>query len=202
MKREGVERSTPRTHHPSLITGFKVFIGHFAVGFAAKKVAPQISLGTLFLAALLLDCVWPFLVLVGVERVEIAPGDTAFTPLAFVHYPVSHSLLMAVVWGLLLAGLYWGVRRDGNGAIWIGLAVVSHWVLDALAHRADLPLYPGGARLIGVGLWNSIPGTVTVEGLMFVGSGNTRCGGSWSRCCWLTAPLSSDRRRRARRRSR
>ncbi|HKA43690.1 MAG TPA: hypothetical protein VKF40_17050, partial [Burkholderiales bacterium] len=82
-----------------------MFIGHFAVGFAAKKVAPQISLGTLFLAALLLDCVWPFLVLVGVERVEIAPGDTAFTPLAFVHYPVSHSLLMAVVWGLLLAGL-------------------------------------------------------------------------------------------------
>jgi hypothetical protein len=53
-----------------------VFIGHFAVGFAAKAVAPRASLGTLFLAAQFIDLLWPTLLLLGVERVQIAPGIT------------------------------------------------------------------------------------------------------------------------------
>jgi membrane-bound metal-dependent hydrolase YbcI (DUF457 family) len=147
-----------------------MFIGHFAVGFAAKKVAPRVSLGTFFLAALLLDGIWPVLVLTGVERVEIAPGNTAFTPLDFVSYPYSHSLLMTVLWAVLFAAIYWGLRRNLSGAFWVALAVASHWVLDAITHRPDLPLYPGGGPVIGLGLWNSITGTVLVEGLMFAGA--------------------------------
>ncbi len=147
-----------------------MFIGHFAVGFAAKKAAPQVSLGTGFLAALLLDGIWPVLVLTGVERVEIAPGNTAFTPLDFVSYPYSHSLLTTVVWGVLFAIVYRGLRKNWSGAIWLALAVTSHWVLDAITHRPDLPLYPGGGQLIGLGLWNSVAGTVLVEGLMFTGA--------------------------------
>lgn len=147
-----------------------MFIGHFAVGFAAKKVAPRVSLGTLFLAVTLLDCIWPVLVLAGVERVEIAPGDTAFTPLDFVSYPWSHSLMMAAVWAVLFGGIYWWIKGNRNGAVWVALAVVSHWVLDAITHRPDMPLYPGDPHPVGFGLWNSVPGTMIVEGLMFAGA--------------------------------
>jgi membrane-bound metal-dependent hydrolase YbcI (DUF457 family) len=145
-----------------------MLIGHFAVGFAAKKLAPQASLGTIFLAAQLIDVICPVLMLAGVERVEIAPGDTAVTPLAFVHFPYSHSLVMTLVWAVLFGGVYWCVRGTLAAAAWLGIAVASHWVLDAIAHRPDLPLYPGDSPLIGFGLWNSVTGTVLVEGAMFV----------------------------------
>jgi len=48
-----------------------VFIGHFAVAFAAKRAVPEVSLGTLFLAAQLADLVWPTLVLLGFEQFAI-----------------------------------------------------------------------------------------------------------------------------------
>lgn len=69
-----------------------MFIGHFALGFAAKKVEPRLSLGVLLAAPQVLDLVWPLFVLAGVERVDVVPGDTAFTPLALVSMPWSHSL--------------------------------------------------------------------------------------------------------------
>jgi len=144
-----------------------MFIGHYAVAFAAKRAAPVASLGTLFLACELVDGVWPVFLLLGIERVEIRPGDTAFTPLAFVHYPWTHSLLMCAAWALALAAAYRLVRPDTRAALAVGAVVLSHWVLDAIAHRPDLPFAPGGAARIGLGLWNSIPGTLLVEGGMF-----------------------------------
>jgi len=144
-----------------------MFIGHFAVAFAAKKAAPRVSLGTLIFAAAFLDAVWPILVLVGVERFRIVPGYTAVNSFDFVHYPWSHSLLMTVVWSLLVALVYFGLRRDRAGALWVGIAVASHWVLDVVSHRPDLPLYPGGNARLGLSLWNSLPATFAVEGLMF-----------------------------------
>ncbi len=146
-----------------------MFIGHFAVAFAAKRAAPGASLGTLVLAAQFLDGIWPLLVLSGVERVEVAPGDTAFTPLAFTHYPYSHSLLASLVWAALFAGAYLILRRDRRGAVVLAALVVSHWVLDAASHRPDLPLYPGGEALVGLGLWNSVAATLFIEGLLFSG---------------------------------
>jgi len=144
-----------------------VFIGHFAVAFASKKVAPKVSLGTLVVAAAFLDVVWPVLVLLGVERFRIVPSFTAINPFDFVYYPWSHSLLMTAVWALLFALVYFAVRGDRAGAVWLGIAVASHWVLDFVSHRPDLPLYPGGEMRFGLGLWQSLPATFAVEGLMF-----------------------------------
>lgn len=107
-----------------------MFIGHYAAGFAAKAVVPRASLGTHFVAVQLLDLIWPLLVLLGVERVRVAPGDTAFTPLEFPHYPWSHSLLMAVLWALLFGAVHYGCRRDAWTALVLGTAVFNHWVLD------------------------------------------------------------------------
>jgi hypothetical protein len=143
-----------------------MFIGHFGAGLALKKAAPGVSLGTLFLAAQFIDLLWPTLLLVGVERVELMPGAKG-PPLAFTHYPISHSLLMVFVWALLFAVVYHGVRRHGLGAIICGLAVLSHWMLDLVVHHPDLPLYPGGGPRLGFGLWDSAGGTLAVEGSIF-----------------------------------
>ncbi len=144
-----------------------MFIGHFAVGFGAKRLAPQASLGTLFFAAQFIDLLWPTLLVFGVERVQIAPGNTAFTPLDFEHYPWSHSLLAVLNWSVLVGVAYYLVRHDRRTGLILGLLVLSHWLLDFLTHRPDLPLWPGGER-VGLGLWNSVPGTLVLEVGLFV----------------------------------
>ncbi len=144
-----------------------MFIGHYGVGFGAKRWAPAVSLGVLFVACQLADLLWPTLVLTGVERVEIDPGNTAVTPLRFVSYPYSHSLEALVIWGLLVAALYWMVRRSTVAAVTIAVAVVSHWVLDWITHRPDVPLTVTGSTRVGLGLWNSIPATIIVESVIF-----------------------------------
>jgi hypothetical protein len=144
-----------------------MFIGHFAVAFAAKKAAPKASLGTLVVAAAFLDVVWPVLVLLGVEHFRIIPGFTAVNPFDFTYYPWSHSLAMTIVWSAAFALVYLAVNRDRAGAFWLGLVVASHWVLDFVSHVPDMPLYPGGAEKLGLGLWRSIPATFAVEGALF-----------------------------------
>jgi membrane-bound metal-dependent hydrolase YbcI (DUF457 family) len=143
-----------------------MFIGHFALGYAAKRLAPRTSLGTLFAAAQLPDVLWPVFLLAGVERATIVPGDTAFTPLRFDSYPVSHSLVSVIAWGALIGALhFWRKRRRLDALVLAGL-VVSHWLLDFASHRPDMPLWPGGPKL-GLGLWNHVGATVGVETLMF-----------------------------------
>ena len=144
-----------------------MFVGHFGVGFAGKAAAPRASLGTLFVAAQFVDLLWPTLLLAGLERVEIRPGITRVTPLDFVSYPISHSLLAAIAWGLLFAGVYQLARRYAAGAVTMFAAVVSHWLLDFLTHRPDLPLWPGSDTRAGLGLWDSLPATVAVELAIF-----------------------------------
>lgn len=140
-----------------------MFIGHFGIGFAVKPLAPKVSLGTGFLAAQFIDLLWPSFLLLGWESVRIAPGITRVTPLDFTHYPYSHSLLAVVGWGLLFAVAYRLLLRDARGAVVLGLAVVSHWLLDLAVHRPDLPLYPGGAERLGLGLWDSTAVTLAAE---------------------------------------
>jgi hypothetical protein len=145
-----------------------MFLGHYGLAFASKRVAPRTKLGTLVFAAQWADELWPILLLLGVERVRIVPGLMAASPLDFVAYPISHSLLVDIGWGALIGGLYYAVRRDVRGAVVVGALVVSHWVLDLLVHRPDLPLWPGGP-VVGLGLWNSVPLTYLAEGTVFFG---------------------------------
>jgi len=137
-----------------------MFIGHFGLGFAAKRASPGVSLAVLFLAAQFADVLWPFLVAAGVEQVRIDPGNTAVTPLDFVSYPWSHSLLMSCVWGALLGAIF--RTTDRRAFTVIAALVVSHWLLDFVTHRPDMPLYPGGPE-VGLGLWRSMPLTAVIE---------------------------------------
>lgn len=144
-----------------------MFIGHFAVGFAAKRAAPRTSLATLMAAAQLVDLVWPAFVLLGVERVRVAPGNTAFTPLDFESYPWTHSLLMVLVWAAAF-GIAYRARTGYVRGAWVAAGLVlSHWVLDWVTHRPDLQFAPGVDARTGLGLWSSVPATVIVEGALF-----------------------------------
>jgi membrane-bound metal-dependent hydrolase YbcI (DUF457 family) len=145
-----------------------VFIGHYAVGFALKRAAPGVSLGWLVLAAQLPDMLWPIFLLLGWEYVAVDPGNTRFTPLAFDSYPYSHSLLLVAVWGAALGGLYLTRRRPVASGVVLALGAISHWVLDWITHRPDLPLVPWSAEKVGLGLWNSVPATLGVEIPLFV----------------------------------
>jgi hypothetical protein len=144
-----------------------MFLGHYAVALAAKRVAPKTSLGTLFFAAQLADMLWPVLLLLGWERVRIVGGPDPFLIFAFDSYPISHSLATLIAWALLVGVIYRARTGYATGAVVLGACVLSHWVLDWVTHRPDLPIYPGGPA-VGLGLWNSAAGTVLVEGLMFV----------------------------------
>lgn len=145
-----------------------MFVGHFAVAYAAKRVAPRSSLGTLFFAAQFLDLLWPVLVVTGIERLSLAPPGSGY-PLRFDHYPWSHSLLFALFWGVVVGGVYWTLRRDLRTAIVIAALVPSHWLLDYVVHVPDLPLWPGGAALLGLGLWNQPLVALALELAMFAG---------------------------------
>lgn len=145
-----------------------MYLGHYAVAFAAKKAAPRTSLGTLILASQLIDIIWPALVLTGIEKVSVDPGNTAFTPLDFTSYPFTHSLFMVIVWASLLSWTYGRFSRYRAGAVTIWFLVVSHWILDLITHRPDLPLLPGGSARVGLGLWNSITWTLILELSMFL----------------------------------
>ncbi|MGC2182190.1 MAG: hypothetical protein WA637_02795 [Terriglobales bacterium] len=98
---------------------------------------------------------------------RIAPGITRVSPLDFNDYPISHSLLMAIVWAVAFSGTYYALRRSKGSALVVGAAVVSHWVLDFIVHRPDLQLYPGGSVRVGLGLWNSWVATIAAEVLCF-----------------------------------
>jgi hypothetical protein len=146
-----------------------MFLGHYGLAFAARRAAPRTSLGTLAFAAQFLDELWPLLLLAGVEQVRIAPGLMAANQLDFVSYPISHSLLTAVLWGAIIGAVQAIARRDARSGRVVGALVVSHWLLDLPMHRPDLPLWPGASPLVGLGLWNSVPATLVIELLLFGG---------------------------------
>lgn len=143
-----------------------MFLGHFGVALAAKKAAPKTSLGVLVLAAQFADLLWPILLLLGIEHVRIAPGILAASPFDFTSYPISHSLVAEVVWALILGFIYFAVKHDVKSAVLVGALVPTHWVLDVIAHRPDMPIYPGGPK-IGLGMWSSVPLTIFVEYALF-----------------------------------
>jgi membrane-bound metal-dependent hydrolase YbcI (DUF457 family) len=151
-----------------------MFVGHFGVALAGRAIAPGRegrrgpSLGTFLIAAQWLDLVWPVFVLAGIERVAVEPGNTKVTPLRFESYPWSHSLVMSAVWGIGLGSAWFAARRRLGPALLLGAVVVSHWVLDWITHRPDMPVGIDGPY-VGLGLWNSVPATLAAEGVLFLG---------------------------------
>lgn len=145
-----------------------MFIGHFGAALAAKKIDSRPSIGTYFMASQLIDLLWPLFVLLGIERVEIDPGNTAFTPLNFIYYPFTHSLAAVAFWAIVFGTAYYLIKKNLKGAVVLAVLVLSHWFLDFLTHRPDLPIFPGWDYKVGLGLWNSILFSVLVEGIIFI----------------------------------
>ncbi len=139
-----------------------MFLGHYAAAIAAKRLTPSLSLGALFCACQLLDLIWPIFVLLGVETVSVSPGLTAVNPLDFQHYPYSHSLAASVIWSAFAGTLTYAITKKNTDALVIALLVLSHWFLDFLVHRPDLPLWPGSEKY-GLGVWQSPLLTIIFE---------------------------------------
>src|ERR1044072_5171164 len=131
-----------------------MFIGHYAVGFAAKQFAPRSSLGALIAAPILLDLLWPIFLLLGWEHVSIVPNSNPFLRLQFDSYPISHGLVAVIGWATLYASIYFGLTRYVAGAVVIWIGVVSHWFVDWIVHEPDLQLY-AQSRLFGSALWEN-----------------------------------------------
>jgi len=145
-----------------------MFIGHYAVAFGAKRYSPDISLGVLFIACQLADLIWPNLVLLGIETFNIDPGNTAITPLDFNHYPYSHSLVGLVIWGVIFAGGYYFIKHGKfKAASILTIVVLSHWLLDFITHRPDMPLTFSTATRLGLGLWNLPAVAICLELVIF-----------------------------------
>jgi hypothetical protein len=149
-----------------------MFLGHYGVAMALKRAEPKLSLGTLFLAVQLADLLWGIFVLLGWEHARIIPGYTAVSPLEFLDYPISHSLVAAVAWGIVAAAAYysWPTRdttRHWQAAAIVGVAVFSHYPLDVLVHVPDLPIYGDDSTKLGLGLWNNLTATMIAEFLVF-----------------------------------
>jgi hypothetical protein len=163
-----------------------VFLGHYGLAFALKRAEPKVSLGTLFLAAQLVDLAWGATILLGWEVVAISPGWTAATPLRFLSYPITHSLVAAVLWAAAASAVWYTLptrdtSRHARAAMIVALAVASHWVLDVVVHVPDLPLAGDSSPKIGLGLWNNLPATLAIEFalllagvVLYLGSGTRR----------------------------
>jgi hypothetical protein len=123
-----------------------MLLGHYGLALGAKRVAPRLSLGWLVLAAESADLLWPMLLLTGIESVQINDNRNALLRLTFVRYPITHSLVVEVLFGAALAALFWWRTRDVAAAVTCGLLVPSHWLLDAIVHIPDLPVWPGGPK--------------------------------------------------------
>lgn len=147
-----------------------MFVGHYGVSFATKKVDGSIPLWILFLAVQWLDVIWSPLVLLGIEKVRIVPGFTATNPLDLYYMPYTHSLIAAFLWSVAMAGVYRVLRRaPAKASLLVGLAVFSHWVFDFVVHVPDLPLYDNAAK-VGLGLWNQPLLAFSLEALLLLGS--------------------------------
>lgn len=167
MRFVGCKRILLQLIFSSELEAFFMFVGHLAAALSAKKLEPEMPLWAGIGAAFGVDLIWPVFLLAGLEIVEVDPSATVFTPLDFVSYPWTHSLVLVGVWSVLVGTAAQWVFRNGRVAALLGALVLSHWVLDAIAHRPDLPLWPGGP-VVGLGLWYSIPGTLILEGSLLL----------------------------------
>lgn len=140
-----------------------MFAGHLAIALTAKRIEPRVSLGTLVLAALLPDLLAFLLLIFGIEHFAEVPGVTS-NRIVGRSIAYSHSLLAVAIYAALFAVVYFLWRRYRRGALLLACVVLTHWFLDVVSHRPDMPLAPGVSPVFGLGLWNSLPATLLVEG--------------------------------------
>jgi len=136
-----------------------MFVGHYGIALAAKRLSPRTSLGWTFLAVQFLDVLWVPAILLGIEHARMIPGYLPASNIKFTDFPWTHSLVMAIAWS-------WLVFRFSKSAV-LGGCVFSHWVLDWVVHARDLPLYRGGPE-VGLGLWHYRAGTLAVESAILI----------------------------------
>lgn len=148
-----------------------MFVGHYGLAFAARRVTPSVPLWVFFVAVQLVDILWALFVLAGIEHVRIVPGFTSTNPLDFYHFPYTHGLVTTAGWAILGYVAWRFMRRDqaGRAALVIALAIFSHWVLDFIVHTPDLPIWDDTAK-VGLGLWN-IPVLAFALELVFLAGG-------------------------------
>ena len=149
-----------------------MLIGHYGPAFMIKAIDKKVPLWMLFIAVQVPDIIWGTLILLGIEKANINPLQ-ASNPLDLYYMPYSHGLLSTVIYSLVIVGLLMLIpyfRRKPSIAWWLGAAIFSHWLLDFLSHRPDLPIY-GNSMKIGLGLWNHPTWAVIVElGIFLVGA--------------------------------
>ncbi len=145
-----------------------MFIGHYGLGLALKNTNTGIKLGTAILATQFMDLLWPIFSLTGLEKFSIDPGNTKITPLSFEEYPYSHSLLGSVLLAVGFAIVYFLIKRKGKAAVVCALLVFSHWVLDYITHRPDLPITYSSVEKVGLGLWNYPAAAIITESLIYI----------------------------------
>lgn len=145
-------------------------VGHYAPAFAIKAMRPAIPLWLLFIAVQLVDVAWAALVLAGIEKLRIVPGITASNPFDLYYMPYTHSLVAGVLWAVAASFLCKPLRgvRHWAAAAAIGAAVLSHWLLDWLVHRPDLPLYDDAMK-VGLGLWDYPALALSLEAFLLFG---------------------------------
>ncbi|MBY0421624.1 MAG: hypothetical protein K2Q06_04915 [Parvularculaceae bacterium] len=149
-----------------------MFVGHYGPSFGGRAAAAA-PLWLFFVAAQFLDYLWGVFILLGVERMRIVDGFLPMSPFDLFYMPWTHSLVMAVVWSAVFAGLArfaLGVRSSG-ALLLLALAVFSHWVLDLLVHAPDLALWPtDDAPKLGLAAWRDPALTLLLEfGVLFAG---------------------------------
>lgn len=149
-----------------------MFAGHLGAALAIARAERRVNVGVFVAAALLLDFVLWLLVLLGWESVTI-PADFASTHQPQFVFPYSHGLLAALVWSSLAAMAAWASLSRLQSARWraaalVAAAVFSHWLLDALVHRAELPLAGAASPVVGLDLWHSMPAALGVEAAVVI----------------------------------
>lgn len=151
-----------------------MFIGHLGVALALKRAEKRVSLGLLFIAVQFVDIILGFNILLGVEKVNVASGSTYHAGIEFAYFPFTHSLVASLVWAGVVYALFKLVStglssQRSRVALVMGSGVLSHFFLDAIVHRPDLPLFGNGSYKIGLGLWNYQIAYCIVEGLILFG---------------------------------
>ena len=137
-----------------------MFVGHYGVALAAKRFAPRSSMGTLFIAVQLLDVLWAPAILLGFEHARVVPGLLPASALDLYDMPWTHGLVAALAWS------WFAFRFSKNGVL--GACIFSHWVLDFVTHRPDLPLFRGGTK-VGLALWRYREASYLVEVALLIG---------------------------------